>query len=667
MKFTLLGRELEFSEGRKNYMKVLTDFRLMGEQAEREMKAEYKERFGTVFLNSTYCERFLNSFGEVDYLDKIVMRYVAKARQYLTKYGIYDLSDNDIWDDAIVDEDRSVSQLQYYFNEFIVDALYDYEEGTIDDDVFVSRIKSKFEGTVIYTHLYNDVMALCTYVLNYLNDNSIAPIDFVYQADADKARAIYQNLADSTITEEDEVKLLMEYVDNRDSGMSEKQADALLENRTRGIPAEEKERLAFSLIELDSSKKQYYDYIFENFPSAKYEIAAIANYLSIDMSYLIDKEIKAAINVKSVRTEEDALLLMEKLKEMMKNFHVTSSERVQELEVVIKKFDEEARTYDGVIYETREQKTQAEKDDAKLNELCGNIGTLDKEACGKLLTEITHLEFTKAIKSKYLQLLNKRINQIDNDYLNSLLKNLANSSKSECGELKKKIEEYDASSEVKKEYLDRIQKRINQIDNDYLNSLLENLANSSESECGELKKKIEEYDASSEVKKKYLDRVQKRVTDIWEAEDFEEFSNLYMNTDAYDSAAIGKSIEYIRQKGRTESKAYFISALKMLNETEITAAAKYANGKEGGMLTSLINMGKKESYNTLTLNGSVIHPAITKMQAALKEKKGGGLFSVFKKPSAAPQTTSAGSFCTQCGAKVDGTSKFCPSCGNKLG
>ena len=99
--------------------------------------------------------------------------------------------------------------------------------------------------------------------------------------------------------------------------------------------------------------------------------------------------------------------------------------------------------------------------------------------------------------------------------------------------------------------------------------------------------------------------------------------------------------------------------------------------KEGGFFSSMINMGKKDTYETLTLEGKVIHPAITEKIDELKNEKPKGLFggikkSLFggfgssKKAEEPVQVSSKPKFCPECGEKLTDNVKFCPNCGKRL-
>ena len=66
MEFNLLGKSIEISEGRKNYMKILAYYKAMAAQAERDFKQEYENIFGSVFLNSTWADKFKKTYGSID-------------------------------------------------------------------------------------------------------------------------------------------------------------------------------------------------------------------------------------------------------------------------------------------------------------------------------------------------------------------------------------------------------------------------------------------------------------------------------------------------------------------------------------------------------------------------------------------------------------------------
>ena len=304
----------------------------------------------------------------------------------------------------------------------------------------------------------------------------------------------------------------------------------------------------------------------------------------------------------------------------MKKFGVVQSSRQGDLETILRDYDVKARTYEGVIYDTRELREQAAIDDKMLGDLHGETESLDKNMCNAYLRQIVQMEIVPVIKNKHLQALNDRITHIDTKYLEQLLTGL------DCAD---------------------------------------------EAQCNCLKEQIAQYDATEEVKTPFVVRIEKRIYLIWDAEDFEKFTEIYIQTLVSNSEQAERNIVLIRESGRTEIKERFIKALYLLNENEVMAAAKYAVAKESGLLASLVNMGKKETYEILTLNGRVMHPAILCAMEEAKAKKSNGIFANlgFGKNKIKQQTqpqASAAKFCSSCGSPVDGASRFCSKCGNKL-
>ncbi len=580
MEFTLLGKRIEISEGRKNYMKILAHYNSIANKAKQEFSSDYENTFGLTFFSSSYAEKFSKKYSG-DELNNFVMTYVRETRKYLATYGVYTLTDQEIWNE-ITKEYHGVSRLQYTLENFIVDNVSD---DTTDKDI-VPKIKSRFESGYFHNALNNDIMSLCDFVLNYLCDNKITDIQFVYKKDASEAEAIYKNLLDAN------------------------------------IPASEQERLAYSLIELDPRSKLYYEHIFCKLPQAKYEIAAIAKYLSIDLSDLIEKDILRQFDLKSISCEEDALKMMTDLNSTMERFGVFKSSRKTELEKILHDFDIKAKTYDGVQYATRELRNKAERDDQELHVLYGNAQTINKENYSAIISDISNSQRVETIKEKYVSIIKNRMQQLEMSEMEEIVKNVGVATEEECNVLKSTLSAYKTF-----------------------------VAN----------------------KDKYFKCIEDRIVAIWDEEDFERFTEIFTQTRVSDSEQIGKNCVLIRESGRTESKELFIKALYLLNEAEVEAAAKYAVAKDGGLFASLINMGKKSAYETLTLGGRVMHPAILTAMEAIKEKKSNGILSSFgfgknrtKQQPAQAQNSVGAKFCSNCGAKIDSGAKFCSGCGTKL-
>ena len=196
MQFELLGRTINISDGRKNYMKVLSFYKDLADTAAADFSEDYEKTFALTFFSSSYCEKLAKKYGKNEMTD-FFKPYVQKARKHLASYGIYDLSEKNLWE-AITVKWHGVSRLQHEFEEYMSEIVYTAPDNATDKD-FAPKIKKAFDSGYFNSFLKVDIMALCDYVLDYLNDNNIIDIDFLYKEDVSKAEAIFKNLLDSSI------------------------------------------------------------------------------------------------------------------------------------------------------------------------------------------------------------------------------------------------------------------------------------------------------------------------------------------------------------------------------------------------------------------------------------------------------------------------------------
>lgn len=588
MSFKLLGKTIEVSAGIRNFLKIQEDYNQLASKAEKEFYDDYNKYLDKFFYCSVDCMDLANHY-KGNALTDFVKKYAGETRKYLAKYEVYTLSADDIWVSACEDK-NNISELQWAFENYFIELSDEMNERGKDDDWFASQMKKKFRSLYFEQFLRNDIFAMGNFVIQYLDENDIIELDFVSKDDAEEANALYENLRDGS------------------------------------IPRDKRTELAISMIELDPRTRRYYEYIFNNIPDSKYEIVAIAKYYRIDLSELIEKDIANTINIANIYSEDVAIKKMEALKVMMAKFGVSQSDTEKKLHSILLDYDIKARTYDGVLYSTRELCKQAQSDDLELKNLCGNVKELDKKSCYDFISQIKNKQCDEKIKLKHITILNDRIAEYDNEYLENLVSNIES-----C----------------------------------------------QEDECNKIKTQINDYDASQSLKDSFLSRVEMRIHLIWDAEDFERFTDIYINTQAGNDKQIADNHKLINDTGRTGCKAQFLKALSALNDSNVEVAAKYAMAKEGGFFSSMINMGKKDTYETLTLEGKVIHPAITEKIDELKNEKPKGLFggikkSLFggfgssKKAEEPVQVSSKPKFCPECGEKLTDNVKFCPNCGKRL-
>lgn len=157
----------------------------------------------------------------------------------------------------------------------------------------------------------------------------------------------------------------------------------------------------------------------------------------------------------------------------------------------------------------------------------------------------------KEIMAEYGITTNETLNQLDKDYLSRLCRNVDVADKDACYKLREAVTSYDTSNDIKMPFIEPILNKIDSIDKEYLDKLFVKygylkdyeMLMCNEDECNKLLDEIKAYNASSNVKKYYVDIVHKRIEQIWSEEDFKRFKEIYIQTSVTDTSTITKNIE----------------------------------------------------------------------------------------------------------------------------
>lgn len=667
MKFNLLGKEIEISDGLKIYVKICGDFKKLADEACKKFNAD---------LANYYIDKYENE------LDQYIWGFVASAREYLARFGVYTVTDEEIWNSIVSDNYERNSELQRSFSESWEKIARDAPDDETRETYILATMVKQLNSGCFDIPIRVDIMSLCDYVIKYLYENDKAEIDYVTKSNADKAKAIYKNLKSGNIPDKDYYDVIV------------------------------------TMIELDPTEKDYFEFAFNSFPENRHEIAKIANYLGLDLYDLYVNDITASFNIKSIKNEEDALKAKECLEQMMEYYGVDDCYEKKEIAEKLKKFDKDARTYKKIEYSTRELKAKAEKDDAELelkfnqhvintfdkktcqesiseiqnnnytNEIadiyisdlknriyqieeeeiktiCGNISDLSKDECITLISQLDELDYNKKLINKYKKLLEKQILVFEEKHLMTLCNGISSFDKEKCISVISEIEVLSYADELKKKYIDDLNTQIDVAENKMLNEWCTKLSEMNEQECELLKKQILDSDVSNTNKLKYTDLIDKRINSIWEETEFAEFKELYISVDPDNPDSIKECLNTVLSVGKTKWMKIYETALRQLNPQNVQTAAKYLSSKDKGIVGSIMGLGKGDIYKTLTLDDKVIHPAIIRAKEEIEENKKPGLMGLFSaaksKLGSATQLT-----CEKCGTKVNQGSKFCNNCGNKM-
>ena len=84
----------------------------------------------------------------------------------------------------------------------------------------------------------------------------------------------------------------------------------------------------------------------------------------------------------------------------------------------------------------------------------------------------------------------------------------------------------------------------------------------------------QESQTNDDNKTPYLKKIEECIYKIWDAEDFERFSEIFINTSVTDKQQQVENGKIITETGRTETKNLFFGAICFLNENDIEAVIK---------------------------------------------------------------------------------------------
>lgn len=187
------------------------------------------------------------------------------------------------------------------------------------------------------------------------------------------------------------------------------------------------------------------------------------------------------------------------------------------------------------------------------------------------------------------------------------------------------------------------------LETDCLRRLCQGYETADQATCEQFMEAIRKYDAKSALKEPLLQDLQKRIEEIWSAEDGEIFDNLYMQTDITDAKAVMDAISYVQSKGRTSSTQKYLDALKACTPKNIANARLYRRtnryklylvlavlsallaaaapsewittiGWIAAILLFVLARSMKKSWKLLSIDGTIIHPALELVQSDESKK-----------------------------------------------
>lgn len=236
------------------------------------------------------------------------------------------------------------------------------------------------------------------------------------------------------------------------------------------------------------------------------------------------------------------------------------------------------------------------------------------------------------------------LDRLETDCLRRLCEGYQTADEDVCNQLADRVRQYPAQEKLKGPLLELLQKRIESIWLEELAQTCQGYETADEPTCKGFIDAIKAHKASDVLKAPFLQKVQARIEGIWSAEDGEIFDNLYMKTDITDPQSVAEAVSYVQSKGRTDSSQKYLDALAACTPKNIEDARLYQNTSryKTYMIAAIICIiatpilfvpfliaiplfikawSMKKVWKQLTINGSMVHPALLSAPFQVKPKK----------------------------------------------
>lgn len=190
----------------------------------------------------------------------------------------------------------------------------------------------------------------------------------------------------------------------------EKAACNLFENlQSKNLSTEQYYNIAFQLFETNPCEFEYYEYCVKRFPDQQKVLFSLADYCMIDTKRLAEPIFKSIFDSMPHNTEEETLAIKKCLDAKQEELGISSSPTVTKVEKLLHDFDIAARTFQNILFETREQRATAEKDYNELDILCQKIETSSINECRKMRATIQTGNYDKNIGNLFLRRIDVRV------------------------------------------------------------------------------------------------------------------------------------------------------------------------------------------------------------------------------------------------------------------
>jgi hypothetical protein len=184
--------------------------------------------------------------------------------------------------------------------------------------------------------------------------------------------------------------------------------------------------MAFQMFNLDPFEAEYYDYCIRRFPKEQDKLLNIAFYLEVVLTNYAESILMSIFNSYTSDTEKEATSLRIKILSYQKRLGVEKSQALNTVDEKLKKFDIEARTFNGKLYDTRKLKQEVEEDFNELGKVYVDIENTSELECNSMKSRLLQEKdkhYPDAFQI-YMDKIEKHINEIWKEEDRSILDNI---------------------------------------------------------------------------------------------------------------------------------------------------------------------------------------------------------------------------------------------------
>lgn len=239
-----------------------------------------------------------------------------------------------------------------------------------------------------------------------------------------------------------------------------KLARGYAENVAKMKNEEEIKKYLFEGLCQDPLSGELYKVVYEKDMDENGGVAKLANFFGYDISEYTTALITKKFGKVQCDTEEQMLKLRDDLTAEMKKYCLESTPELTKVEERWKNYDLEMRTLDNVVYATREDKSKAEMQKAKLLEDTADLDSKELSELNQLKRVIEANDMFQLVKDPFIQQLTKLIDKKAENKIMGMVDGFQNKSIQELEILYEELKNLDASVTLKRPFFDKVQKQI---------------------------------------------------------------------------------------------------------------------------------------------------------------------------------------------------------------